>query len=142
MAKSLKYVKVLSILGMFLASYLMYLYIVRPAFSPCSISSTVNCDAATKGEISTFLGIPVALVGLIGYIVIFISATLKKVNLALGMTVFGVLFCLRLIFIEVFILQVICPICVMCMLVMLSILFILVKLKITSSKLTKSEPNL
>ncbi len=68
------------------------------------------------------LGIPTALYGLIGYFVILAASLYKKTKLTFGMALFGTLFCLRITFIEIFQLKVICPICLLCQLTMLSIL--------------------
>ena len=116
-----KSIKMLSVVGIMLASFLMYNFIVRPAVELCTINATVNCDAVTKGVISTFLGVPVPLVGLVGYIVILVCAIMKKPKLVLGMAIFGALFCLRLTLLEIFVLHVYCPVCLMCQVVMLAV---------------------
>ena len=123
-AKLYKTVTVLSVIGILLAIYLLYGFIVRPDFQPCNISETINCDAVTKGEVSTFAGIPVPLIGLMGYILILYSALSKNKNLMFGMSLFGTLFCLRITFIEVFQIKVICPVCLACQIVMISILYL------------------
>ena len=128
--KYFKFVRILSIIGVFLALYLLYGYVFKPAYQPCSINETINCDAVTKGEVSTFAGIPVPLIGLAGYVVILFSAVKKNKKIMLAMSLFGTLFCLRITFIEVFQLKVICPVCLACQIVMISILllsFILIK---------------
>jgi uncharacterized membrane protein len=117
-------IKLLSILGIFLASYLFYEYITRPPVQVCYVNSTVNCDAVTKGPVSTLYGVPVSLVGLIGYLVIVVCAFAVKPKLVFAMSLFGLLFCLRITFIEVFHLHVICPVCLTCQLDML-IVFVL-----------------
>ncbi|MBI3620289.1 vitamin K epoxide reductase family protein [Candidatus Roizmanbacteria bacterium] len=114
----------LSVVGIILASYLFYSYWYQPAFQPCSINTVVNCDAVIKGPVSTLFGIPTALYGLVGYIVILFAGLTKRKKLLLGMTSFGVLFCLRVTVIEVFFLKVLCPICLACQIIML-ILFLL-----------------
>jgi uncharacterized membrane protein len=106
--------KILAVIGICLAVYLYVNYIYKPAFQPCSISAQVNCDAVTKGEISTFVGLPVPLVGLVGYLVILAAAMYKKPKVMFGMALFGTLFCLRLTIIEIFELNVICPVCLAC----------------------------
>lgn len=118
------YVKLLSYVGILLATYLLYSFITKPTFQPCNISASVNCDAVTKGPISTFAGIPVPLVGLVGYIVIMISAFMQWPRLVLFMSAFGALFCLRLTYIELFEIKVICPVCMTCQVVMLLIVFL------------------
>jgi uncharacterized membrane protein len=121
-----KYVKILSIIGIGLASYLFTEFILKPQTQICTINNTINCDAVTKGTISTFFGIPVPLIGLIGYLIILISAVYKRSQLALFMAAFGTLFCLRITVIEIFFLKVICPVCLACQLVMLALLVILI----------------
>lgn len=124
-----KAIKILCVIGILSASYLFYNYLAYnvfsiPPFTACNISSVINCDASTKGPISTFLGIPVALYGLVGYFTILFAALTKRKKLALGMVTFGMLFCLRITFIEIFQLHVLCPVCVICQIDML-IVFVL-----------------
>ncbi|OGM08744.1 hypothetical protein A2W13_00920 [Candidatus Woesebacteria bacterium RBG_16_36_11] len=115
---------VLALIGIVLATYLLYnFYAVVPS-TICNISSGINCNAITKGTLSTLFGIPVALVGLIGYAVILFSSLTKKKKMALGMTAFGMLFCLRLTILELFFIKVICPVCIACQIIML-IVFLL-----------------
>lgn len=114
----------LSLIGIILASYLFYAYLAPVSPGLCDISATINCDAVTKGALATLFNIPVSLVGLIGYIFILYSSLLKLKKLHLFMSSFGMLFCLRLTFLEIFVEKVICPICLVCQLIML-ILFIL-----------------
>ncbi|MBI2641679.1 vitamin K epoxide reductase family protein [Candidatus Roizmanbacteria bacterium] len=123
-----KIISFLSLTGIVLASYLLYSYIVRPAFQPCSINQTINCDAVIKGPVSTFFGLPTSLIGLIGYIVIFASSLLKKKRLLLAMSTFGLIFCLRITVIELFVIKVICPVCIACQLIMLVIFFLSLRL--------------
>ena len=121
-----KTIKILAVIGILLASYLFYNYLAYNVFSltplgVCNINSTINCDAVTKGVLSTFLGIPVSLVGLIGYFVILFSALTKRKKLALAMTAFGLVFCLRLTFLELFVIKVICLVCLACQIIMLTV---------------------
>jgi uncharacterized membrane protein len=115
-----KAIRLLSILGIILATYLFVSYLTRPAFQPCYLNSVINCDAVIKGPISVTLGIPTALYGLAGYIAIFILTFFKKTKLVIAVATFGMLFCLRLTFIEIFILKVYCPVCLTCQLDMLA----------------------
>jgi len=99
-------------------------FVTQPAYRLCTISDTINCDAVISGQISTTLGIPTALFGLIGYTVILIAAFLGKKKLMLGTAIFGTLFCLRLTYIEIFQLQVICPVCLLCQIDMIALLVV------------------
>src|SRR3970040_2087783 len=98
----------LASIGIGLALYLFVNYLTQPVYRLCTISEKINCDAVISGEVSTTLGIPTALYGLIGYTVILVAAFLGKKKLMLGMALFGTLFCLRITYIEVFQINVIC----------------------------------
>lgn len=123
-----KMVLALSILGIFLATYLFYNFLTKPAVESCYINSVINCDAVTKGPLATLFGIPVSLIGLTGYIVILISSLMKNSKLLLAMSSFGMVFCLYITIREVFFLKVICPVCLACQLVMLSVFILSLKL--------------
>ncbi|MFH1827417.1 MAG: vitamin K epoxide reductase family protein [bacterium] len=122
-----KWISYLSFVGILLATYLFYSFLTQPQFSPCTISATVNCDAIISGPLSLILGIPSALYGLIGYIVIFIGSLLKRPKLVFGVATFGLLFCLYLGYRELFQLNVVCPVCIACLLVMVSVFFLSLK---------------
>jgi uncharacterized membrane protein len=119
--KYFDWVKILAVLGIFLAVYLLWQQFFKPSFQPCSINATVNCDAVINGPVAKTLGIPTPLIGLIGYIVILFSAIKKKAKLVLGMATFGLLFCLYIAYREIFQLRVICPVCILCQLDMISV---------------------
>lgn len=111
----------LSLAGIILAVYLLWEQFFKPTFNPCNVNSTVNCEAIISGMVAKTFGLPTPLIGLIGYIVIFISAIKKYKRMALGMASFGLLFCLYIGFIELFKLHTICPVCIGCEIIMISI---------------------
>lgn len=113
-----------ALVGILLALYLYYEYYTRRNFGVCDINSVLNCQPITVGSLSELFGIPVALIGLVGYITIFIAAFFRKFKLAFYMATFGVLFCLRITFLEVFVEQVICLVCMACQIVMLIELYL------------------
>ncbi len=114
--------------GIILATYLFYSYLAPTPPGLCNISSTVNCGAVTKGALAVFLGVPVSLVGLIGYITILYASLMKFKRLHLFMTAFGLLFCLRLTYLEIFQEKVFCAVCGACQLVMLALFIISLQL--------------
>ncbi len=118
----------LALIGIGLASYLFYSYLSPNPPGFCNLSPTINCNAVTKGALATLFGIPVSLIGLIGYILILYSSLLKLKKLHLFMAGFGMLFCLRLTFLEIFSEKVYCPICLACQLIMLVLFIISLKL--------------
>lgn len=124
----------LSILGILLASYLFYNFLTKPLIESCYFNSHINCDAVTKGSLSTLFGIPVSLVGLTGYIVILLSSILKKTKTVLFMSTFGMVFCLFITYQEIFTLKVICPVCLTCQLVMLLVFILAIYLNVNKLK--------
>jgi uncharacterized membrane protein len=124
----------LSILGVLLAIYLFYNFLTKPLVESCYFSSQINCDAVTKGPLSTLFGIPVSLIGLVGYITILLSSIFKKKLLVLGMSTFGMVFCLFITYQELFILKVICPVCLACQLVMLIVFLLALYLNVNFKK--------
>ena len=115
------WVKALAIFGIMLAIFLLWEQMFRPSFQPCNINATVNCDAVISGEVSSTLGIPTPLIGLIGYIVILFVAFKRKAKLILSMAVFGLVFCLYIAYRELFQLHVVCPVCILCQLDMIAV---------------------
>jgi len=115
------WVKVLAVIGIGLAVFLLWEQMFRPSFQPCNINATVNCDAVISGEVSSTLGIPTPLIGLIGYIVILFAAFKRKAKLILSMAVFGLAFCLYIAYRELFQLHVVCPVCILCQLDMIAV---------------------
>lgn len=128
-------IKILSLVGIILAVYLLWQQFFQPEFKPCYVNATINCEAIISGAVAKTFGLPTPLFGLIGYTVIFFAAILKKKKLLLGMATFGLTFCLWIAYRELFELRVICPICITCQLIMISVfsLTIVVNKKVRDS---------
>lgn len=131
-------INILAAIGIVLAFYLFYSFISPNPPEVCYINQSVNCDAVTKGSLSSIFGIPVSLIGLLGYVTILFAGLKKHKRLALGMSSFGMLFCLRLTYLEIFVEKVLCPVCVACQIVMLALFILALKLNIMS-RTSKSE---
>jgi uncharacterized membrane protein len=119
--KYFDWVKILAVLGIFLAVYLLWQQFFKPSFQPCNINATVNCDAVVSGPVAKTLGIPTPLIGLMGYLIILFASFKRNARLVLGMATFGLLFCLYIAYREIFQLRVICPVCILCQLDMISV---------------------
>lgn len=115
------WVKILGVIGVGLAVFLLWEQLFHPAFQPCNINDTVNCNAVISGVVSKTLGIPTPLIGLLGYIMILIGAFRKNAKLVLGMAAFGLVFCLYIAYRELFQLRVLCPVCIGCQLDMIAV---------------------
>jgi uncharacterized membrane protein len=115
------WVKILGIIGIGLALFLLWERYFSPSFQPCNINATINCEAVIRGEVADTLGIPTALIGLTGYIFILLGALKKNAKLVLGMSAFGLAFCLYIAFRELVQLRVVCPVCILCQIDMISV---------------------
>lgn len=109
----------LALVGIGLASYLYYEYLTQNAIGVCDINSVFNCKPIIIGSLSTLFSVPVSLIGLVGYVIILLTAFFKKLKWAFYMSVFGMLFCLRITILEIFVEGVLCPVCLACQTVML-----------------------
>ncbi len=114
-------IKILSVIGIALAIYLLWQQFFRPAFQPCYVNSYINCDAVISGPVAKTFGISTPLYGLVGYVVILLAAFLKKRKLLVGMATFGLIFCLSIGYIELVQMRVICPVCISCQLIMIAV---------------------
>lgn len=119
--KYFDWVKILAVVGIFLALFLLWERYFKPSFQPCNINATINCDAVISGPLADTLGIPTALIGMTGYIVILFAAIKKNTKLLLGTAAFGLAFCLYLLYMEVVVLKVLCPVCLACQADMLTV---------------------
>lgn len=119
--KYFDWVKILGVVGIILACYLLWEQLFHPAFQPCNINALVNCNATITGPLAKTLGIPTPLIGLLGYIGILFAAFKKNAKWVLGLSIFGLVFCLYIAIREIVQLHVICPVCVLCQLDMITV---------------------
>lgn len=111
----------LALVGMGLALYLLYERFTPARSSLCYVNSVVNCEESIRGMLANTLGIPTPLYGLVGYIIIALATWFKKARLFLAVAVFGVAFCLRITYLEIFVIRVLCPVCLACQIDMLAL---------------------
>jgi len=123
------WIKVLAVIGLVLGTFLMWEQVSRPAWQPCNINATVNCDAVISGEVSKTLGIATPIYGLVGYALILIGAFMKNRKLVLSMATFGLAFCMYIAYRELFQLHVYCPVCIGCQLDMIATFILAIMLK-------------
>lgn len=133
------YTFVLSLLGLIDSAYLIWIKIAdSPKFC---IQGVGDCWSVNRSQYSQIAGIPVSVLGVIAYLIIFIllltenrTDFLKQytVMAQFGITLVGFLFSAYLTYIELFVLKAICPFCVVSAIVM-TCLFIL-----TVARLRKS----
>ena len=98
-------VAVLAVCGIAVSSVSLQHHYARSKTSYCDIGETFNCDIVNRSEYSTLLGIPVALIGMLGYGALAGLATIYRDRpetpaLLFGGAVVGLLFALYLTYIE------------------------------------------
>ena len=114
-------VSYLSFVGVLLAVYLLWQQFFHPAFQPCYINSFINCKAIISGPVAKTLGIPTPLYGLIGYIIMIYASLVHNKKLLMGMSSFGLVFCLYIAYRELIQLHVVCPVCITCQIIMITV---------------------
>ncbi len=119
---------ILSVLGFLLSAYMTYLHYTEGQSAFCSQGS--DCDVVRQSDYSSIFGIPVALLGAVGYAIIFWFAYVsmsRKIRWILLYTVSlaGFVFSAYLTYVELFKIQAICPYCVASA-VIITVIFILI----------------
>jgi uncharacterized membrane protein len=129
----LRLILVLSLVGLAVSGYLTYVHYNR-AEGVCPIGG--GCFDVWDSEYAEILGIPVALIGFLGYIALFGMSYLRLYYPDLGIvenfptymlliSIIGAGFSIYLTLIEIFVIQAICDWCFTAFLVMMAILGLL-----------------
>jgi len=106
----------LSLAGMVVSSVSLYHHYGSSKTTYCDFSQSFNCDLVNRSTYSTVLGVPDALIGIVGYAALLMLATLwrsKKDTPALLLigSVAGLGFAFYLTYIEAFVLATWCILC-------------------------------
>ena len=125
---------ILSSLGFLISLYQTYSYF-RPSSSGsfCDFSASISCSAVTKSAYARFLNIPIALFGVLGFLLLMALAWKslqgeKLLSFLHTCAIMGVLFSIYLMYAE-FQLQALCPLCTIVHLLLLIIAIIAYQLK-------------
>ena len=105
----------------------------RTDTSPCSINERWDCGIVNKSPYAMLAGIPVAIIGIAGYLLIGMLAARRAYRLALAAASFGLAFSLYLAHIEAHVLEVWCIYCVISLGIILLITLLTVAMTIVSS---------
>lgn len=118
---------ILAAAGLLVAGYLTYTHVTNSNFL---CSDTGGCSTVRSSRYSTVGGVPVALLGLLGYATILGTVVYGKAggaraiyaNLtAFGLTSIGVLYSAYLTYLELFVIGAICPYCVASAVIMVAL---------------------
>jgi uncharacterized membrane protein len=102
--------------GVAVSSVSLYHHFSKSKTSFCDINESFNCDLVNRSAYSTVLGVPVALIGILGYLLILALATVYREKaetpaMLLIVSAAGLGFALRLTYIEGHVLGVWCILC-------------------------------
>ena len=119
-------IAVLALAGIAVSSLALQNHYAKSASSYCDLGESFNCDIVNRSTYSVVLGLPVALIGIIGYAMLLALSTLYRAKAetpamlligALG----GLAFALYLTYVEAFVLAVWCLLCLSSLVLILSI---------------------
>lgn len=133
-------IAILSFAGIVVSAVSLERHYAKSATTFCDFNQQFNCDIVNRSEWSTLADIPVAAIGVAGYVLLFVLSTFRKSrsetpNLLLGAALTGLAFALYLTYIEAYELMTWCILCVASQLVILgiSVLAGIVKWKTSTS---------
>jgi uncharacterized membrane protein len=109
-------IALVAVAGVAVSSVSLYEHFATSTTSFCNFSDAFNCDLVNRSQYSTVLGVPVALIGIVGYLLLTTLATayrdlLQTPVLLLVASVIGLGFALYLAYVEKFLLGVWCFLC-------------------------------
>jgi vitamin-K-epoxide reductase (warfarin-sensitive) len=115
-ARILVVIAVLAIAGIAVSSVSLYHHYGTSKTSYCDIGENFNCDIVNRSTYSTVLGVPDALIGILGYGALLALATLYRRKaetpvMLLIASVAGLGFALYLTYVEAFVLATWCILC-------------------------------
>lgn len=118
-------VPVLAVAGMVVAGYLTYVETQQVA----AVCGPVgDCNAVQVSAYARFLGVPVGIIGLVGYVAILAAWLWGRAGnptaraALLGMTVVGVLFSVYLTWVELFVIRAVCMWCLSSAVIMMALM--------------------
>jgi uncharacterized membrane protein len=109
-------IALIALVGISVSSISLYHHFGRSKTSFCSFGESFNCDIVNRSQYSVVLGVPVALIGILGYLLILALATVyrEKVETPLMLLIAsagGLGFSLYLTYVEKFVLGAWCILC-------------------------------
>jgi vitamin-K-epoxide reductase (warfarin-sensitive) len=131
------FIAVLALAGIVVSCLSLYHHYQTSKTTYCDFGDNFNCDIVNRSTYSTVLGIPDALIGIVGYAVLFLLATVYRSKLEAPLvlliaSLLGLGFALYLTYIEAFVLATWCVLC-------LSSLTLIFFITVSASVLTASS---
>jgi uncharacterized membrane protein len=109
-------IALMAVLGIVVSSVSLDHHFRKSKTSYCDFGQSFNCDIVNRSEYSTIAGVPVALIGVLGYVALLAFATFYREKaetpgILLAGSLGGLAFALYLTYVEKFILGVWCILC-------------------------------
>jgi vitamin-K-epoxide reductase (warfarin-sensitive) len=109
-------IAMVAVLGIAVSSVSLDHHFRKSKTSYCDFGQSFNCDIVNRSEYSTVAGVPVALIGIMGYLALLAFATLYREKaetpgILLAASMGGLAFAFYLTYVEKFILGVWCILC-------------------------------
>ncbi len=109
-------IAILSLAGMIVSSISLQRHYAKSATSYCEFGEKFNCDIVNRSEYSSLMGIPVSLIGVVGYGLLLTLSTLcrsrpETPRRLLMAAAAGLVFALYLTYIEAYVLTTWCILC-------------------------------
>jgi len=119
-------IAVLALAGIAVSSLALQNHYAKSASSYCDLGESFNCDIVNRSTYSVVLGLPVALIGIIGYAMLLALSTLYRAKaetpaMLLIAALGGLAFAVYLTYVEAFVLAVWCLLCLTSLVLILSI---------------------
>jgi uncharacterized membrane protein len=138
-------IAVLAAAGMIISSISLYHHYGKDSTSYCDFGQSFNCDIVNRSVYSSIFGIPVALIGILGYGALLALATIYRSKaevpgMLLLASIGGMGFALYLTYIEAFVLGVWCILCMSSLAIMLAITGTSVALMARSARRQNGQP--
>ena len=129
----------LTVVGVWLAVRALQIH-YSTGLTPCSINDVWDCGIVNRGPYSVIFGVPVALIGIVGYIFLFVMEALQYWRVMAVASLGALGFSLYLAHIEASVLQVWCEYCVGSLIVIsLITVLAIIQLTVKRSRARQSE---
>jgi vitamin-K-epoxide reductase (warfarin-sensitive) len=127
----------LSVLGMVVSAISLQRHYAKSVTRFCEVGEKFNCDIVNRSEYSSVIGIPVAGIGVAGYALLFVLATIYRSSRQtparlLAAAAAGLAFALYLTYIEGYVLETWCILCLTSLAAISAITLLAGILKMTS----------
>lgn len=112
-----RYIPGLALLGIAVSAFSLFSHYSERASAFCNFGGSFNCDIVNRGIYSTLWGMPVALIGILGYAALFLVAFFRArfsgaPRVLALLACLGLVFALYLTYLEAFVLASWCIFCV------------------------------